>query len=94
MKISLHAVGAMVFMGELATPASAQLAGLPPNTIQCSAFQKQLNGSWYVSNLTIFDFGNTKEMALVHSEIGRRDFVFDGVNLFEVLDKKCGGARR
>ncbi len=90
MKIALHAVGAMAFIGELAAPASAQPT-LPPNTIQCSAFQKQHNGSWYVSQLTTFDLGTTKGMSLLHSEVGRRDFVFDGVDLFDVLEKKCGG---
>ena len=73
--------------------ASAQPTGdLPPNTIDCAAFYKAPNGTWYVGQATTFDLGTevgTKRLTLMKSVIGRK-FIIAGTNLYDVLERKCG----
>jgi hypothetical protein len=68
----------------------AQPGDLPQNTIDCAAFIKRANGSWYVGGTTTFDFGSHKNNILARTEIHRRYMTFDGVDLFDILERKCG----
>jgi hypothetical protein len=37
---------------------------LPPNTIDCAAFQRTPNGNWYAGRRTTFDIGPVKAIGL------------------------------
>jgi len=69
--------------------------GLPPNTIDCAAFQKTPNGNWYVGSRTVFDVGSLKSVGLANYLVIPHDTnsSFRGVDLYEILERKCGGAR-
>jgi hypothetical protein len=71
--------------------AIAQTA-LPENTIKCEAFKKQPNG-WYVGAPTTFDIGDTKAMTIGNQLIAPNTMNLGGANLYEVLERKCGGRR-
>jgi len=70
---------------------AAQPAPLPPNTIDCSAFKKLPNGSWYVGAPTTFDIGSVKRMTLSNSTLNLNSMNLGGANLYGVLERKCGG---
>jgi hypothetical protein len=67
---------------------------LPPDTIICAAFNKRPDGNWYVGRATTFDLETTigtKRLTLLNSVIGRK-FSIAGTNLYDVLERKCGGS--
>jgi len=65
---------------------------LPPNTIDCAAFTKQPNGNWYVGAPTTFDIGSVKHMTLSQSVIDPHFMNVGGADLYDVLNRKCGGS--
>jgi hypothetical protein len=76
--------------------ALAQTANLlPPNTIDCAAFQKTPNGNWYVGPRTTFDVGPLKAIRLGNYLVIPHDAnsSFRGVDLYGILERKCGGPR-
>jgi hypothetical protein len=68
---------------------------LPPNTIDCAAFKKTPNGSWYVGPRTTFDIGPLKAIGLGNYLVIPHDTnsSFRGVDLYDILERKCGGIR-
>jgi hypothetical protein len=68
---------------------------LLPNTIDCAAFRKTANGNWYVGARTTFDVGSLKSVNLSNYLVIPHDTnsSFRGVDLYDVLERKCGGAR-
>jgi hypothetical protein len=68
---------------------------LPPNTIDCVAFKKTPNGNWYVGPQTTFDIGPLKAIRLGNYLIVPHDTntSFRGVDLYGILERKCGGSR-
>ena len=71
---------------------SAQTADGPPNTIDCAAFIKHPNRTWYVGEPITVAIG-TAGMTLSHMEIGPGAMYLAGVDLYAVLEHKCGGTR-
>ena len=67
----------------------------PPNTIDCAAFKKTPNGNWYVGPQTTFDIGPFKAIRLGNYLVVPHDTnsSFRGVDLYDVLERKCGGSR-
>jgi hypothetical protein len=67
---------------------------LPPNTIDCAAFQKTPNGNWYVGSETIFDVGSLKSIRLGNYLVIPHDTNsgFRGIDLYDILERKCGGS--
>jgi hypothetical protein len=81
----------MIAMG--ASSLSAQTADYPPNSIDCAAFTKHSNGTWYVRGSTTFDIGTMKGVTISQSEIGPGGMNLGGTNLYIVIEHKCGGIR-
>jgi hypothetical protein len=63
---------------------------LPPNTIDCSAFTKMPSGIWHVSAGTTFDLGNIKSINLGDMDIGPHLAKVGNIDLYDVLERKCG----
>ena len=68
---------------------------LPPNTIDCTAFKRTPNGNWYVGPRTTFDVGPLKAIGLGNYLVIPHDTnaSFRGVDLYNILERKCGGSR-
>lgn len=66
-------------------------APLPENTIDCKAFQKLPDGNWYVGPPTTFDIGNVKRATMADQRIAPRFLNMGGADLYDVLERKCGG---
>ena len=60
------------------------------NTIQCSAFKKMPDGTWYVEGPTTFRIGTFKKTTFTQQSIGPGFFTFGKVDLYKVLEGKCG----
>ena len=94
MKRTLVIALAAMTAGAAMTTAVASAAGhgartAPRNTIQCAAFKKMPDGTWYVEDST-FRIGSFKKTTFTGVAIGPRFFTFGGTDLYEVLQGKCG----
>lgn len=76
----------------LATSAAAQVkdSPLPANTIDCKQFKKTGPQEWIEVGTAVFDLGSVKDINLTNQPVTPRYFKFDGIDLYPVLDKKCG----
>lgn len=95
--ISIAAYGMTIALGTsglLMSPASGQIDPLPPNTIDCRAFDKLSDGSWRVGSATTFDFGDIKGTILAHQTIAPNSFNLGQMDLFDIIEKKCRRGRR
>jgi hypothetical protein len=81
--------GTVLVLSAAAGGVAAQTSFLPENTINCSSLRKLENGNWFAASTT-FNFGKHK-MILANQEIGRRFFSADGVDLYDTIERKCGG---
>jgi hypothetical protein len=73
--------------------ASTALAVAQDNTtINCSAFQKQSDGSYLVDGSTTVKIG-TASMTLSSMAVGPRSISLGGADLYDAIDRKCGGPR-
>jgi hypothetical protein len=79
-----------------ATPGSAPgpakpPKGMPANTIDCSDWTRNSDGSWTAHhNAKPFDIGGTRQMSIQDSRIGPRSVSAGGYDLTDVLEQKCG----
>ena len=64
---------------------------LPPNTIDCAQFDKK-GDSWKARGTVVFTLGDHKE-TLTDTSVSRREFVFNDIDLFELLNRKCSAHR-
>ncbi len=69
-------------------------SALPPNTIPCKAFTKNERGNWYVKGPATFDIGTVENKTLQNLEIPPKFFTIGGADLYETIEKKCGGNPR
>ena len=60
------------------------------NSIQCSAFKKMADGTWYVGRPTTFRIGPFKKTTFREASIGPDNFTFGEADLYEALEAKCG----
>ncbi|MGA8693704.1 MAG: hypothetical protein WB689_07630 [Xanthobacteraceae bacterium] len=60
------------------------------NSIQCSAFKKMADGTWYVGRPTTFRIGPFKKTTFREASIGPDNFMFGEADLYEALEAKCG----
>jgi hypothetical protein len=67
---------------------------LPSNTIPCKEFTKNERGNWYVKGPVTFDLGSAENKTLQNLEITPKFFTIGGVDLYEAVQKKCGGNQR
>jgi hypothetical protein len=70
--------------------AHAQDSPLPPNTLPCDAFTKKSDGTWFATRPVTFDVGNAKNLNLDGGAITPKSQNFGGVDLYVLLDAKCG----
>jgi hypothetical protein len=70
--------------------AHAQDTPLPPNTLPCDAFTKKSDGTWFATRPVTFDVGNAKNLNLDGGAITPKSQNFGGVDLYVLLDAKCG----
>lgn len=66
----------------------------PPDTIPCDAFVKNERDNWYVKGPVSIDLGTEKSKTLQNLEITPKFFTIGGVDLYEAVQKQCGGNRR
>ena len=68
----------------------------PPLTkpFPCQAFRKNERGNWYVAGPVTVDIGTEKNKTLQNLEIPRKFFTIGGVDLYDVVQKQCGGTFR
>ncbi len=81
-------------LGLLTSPTWGQADALPPNTIDCRAFERLPDGNWRVGPPTTFDFGNIKGTILAHQTITPNFLNLGDLDLFDVIEQKCGRSRR
>ena len=77
----------------LALPSSAALAGapFPPNTLSCDGFIKRPDGNWATRpDMKPIDIGEAKGVTLSNIIIPRGLLVIRGVDVWELLNEKCG----
>jgi hypothetical protein len=68
----------------------AEDSPLPPNTLPCDAFTKKSDGTWFATRPVTFDVGNAKNLNLDGGSITPKSQVLGGVDLYVLLDAKCG----
>jgi len=71
-------------------PALAQDAPVPPNTLPCEAFAKKGEGAWMAKRPVTFDVGNAKNLTLDPGEITPKTHNLGGIDLYVLLEAKCG----
>lgn len=64
---------------------------LPANTIDCTQFDKH-GDAWRTKGTVAFTLGEHKE-TLTDVTVSRREYVFNDVDLFDLLEKKCSAPR-
>ena len=74
----------------VSTPALAG-APFPANTLPCGAFTKRPDGNWATRpDMKPFDIGEAKGVTLSNIIIPRGLLVIGGVDIWELLNEKCG----
>lgn len=63
---------------------------LPPNTVPCDQFVKNADGSWSPTAVVTFDIGSSTNLTFGDSKVTPNGYILGGVNLYELLEKKCG----
>ena len=75
-------------------PVAAAPQTRPSNSaksVPCEAFRKNERGHWYVKGPVTFDIGTAENQTLQDVEIPPKFFMIGGVDLYDLLDKKCSG---
>ncbi len=78
----------------LSMPAIAQDKELkiPDNTIDCKQFKKTGPREWIEVGTAVFDLGKVRDINLTDQPVTPGYFKFGGIDLYPVLDGKCGAA--
>jgi len=64
------------------------------STIPCNAFTKNDRGNWYVRGPVTINLGTAENRTLHNLEITPKFFTIGGVDLYEAIQKACGGSQR
>jgi hypothetical protein len=86
-------VEVLVIVAAIVLSTSSALAGasFPPNTLPCDAFVKRPDGNWASRpDIKPFDIGEAKGVTLSNIIIARGLVVIRGVDVWEILNDKCG----
>jgi tetratricopeptide (TPR) repeat protein len=67
-------------------------SGLPSNTIDCKQFKRTGPREWVEIGTAVFDLGGVSDINLTDQPVTPGYFKFGGIELFGVLDAKCGPA--
>ncbi len=73
--------------------AAARQSGSPNSAkaVPCQAFTKNERGHWYVKGPVTFDIGTAENQTLQDVEIPPKFFIIGGVDLYDLVEKKCSG---
>ena len=73
-------------------PAVAQdkVSALPKNTIDCKQFKRTGPKEWIEVGTAVFDLGSIKDITLTDQPVTPGYFKFGGLDLYPVLEGKCG----
>ncbi len=76
------------------SPAFSQEQGqkLPANTIDCGQFKKSGAHEWTETGTAVFDLGGIRDIHLTNQPVTPGAYKFGGVDVYPVLDQKCGAA--
>jgi hypothetical protein len=87
----MRTVAILLAMG-FAIPAVAEENSppLPKNTINCAQFKKTGPNRWIEVGTAVFDLGEIKDIHLNDQPVAPGSFKFGGIDVFPVLEKKCG----
>ena len=70
---------------------SAHADTVPPNNITCSEWQMEPDGTWTEhQNGKPVSFGTVTNLHIPGARVNPGAFKFDGIDLFDVLNAKCG----
>jgi hypothetical protein len=84
------AIAAVVLATAIVAAAAKDADVAPQSTVQCSAFKRMPNGTWYVGAPTTVSIGKFSKMTFSTISIGPHSFTFGGADLYEVIENKCG----
>jgi hypothetical protein len=78
----------------LVLPAYAEekTAKLPKNTIDCSQFTKRGPQEWIENGTAVFNLGSIEDINLTNQPVTPGYYRFDGIDVYNVLEQKCGAA--
>ena len=73
-------------------PAVAQekVSTLPKNTIDCKQFKRNGPNEWIEVGTAVFDLGSIKDIHLTDQPVTPGYFKFGGIDLYPVLEGRCG----
>ena len=73
-------------------PAVAQdkVSAVPKNTIDCKQFKRTGPKEWIEVGTAVFDLGEIKDITLTDQPVTPGYFKFGGIDLYPVLEGKCG----
>jgi hypothetical protein len=72
---------------------TAHAAPLPQNTIDCSQFRKD-GDAWVENGIAVFSIGSSLKNAIFsNQEITPHTYSSPDGNLYDILERKCGGAK-
>jgi hypothetical protein len=63
---------------------------LPENTINCAQFKKTGPKEWTEVDTAIFNLGGIHDIHLTNQSVTPGSFKFDGIDVYPVLETKCG----
>ena len=63
---------------------------LPENTIDCNQFKKTGPQEWIEVGTAVFNLGKIKDIHLTDQPVTPGFFKFGGIDVYPVLDQKCG----
>jgi tetratricopeptide (TPR) repeat protein len=82
----------LVFGFAMAAAAQNKESRLPENTIACEQFKKTGPQEWIEVGTAVFDLGKITDINLTNQPVKPRSFKFGGLDLYPVLEEKCGAA--
>jgi hypothetical protein len=85
--LAAGSIGAFLMSG---SPCVSQDTPLPPNTLPCDAFAKRAEGIWVAKKPVTFVVGNAKNLTLDAGEITPKSQNLGGIDLYVLLEAKCG----
>jgi len=73
-------------------PAAAQdkVSALPKNTVDCKQFKRAGPKEWIEVGTAVFDLGEINDITLTDQPVTPGYFKFGGIDLYPVLEGKCG----
>jgi hypothetical protein len=72
-----------------ASSVAAQMCAPPQTKIDCANFHKLSNGNWYSAATTMLI--GADRMILLNQQVGPHWFNRSGVDVYEAIERKCGG---